>query len=93
MKTKTKLIMLELTGGIFGWVWIIASLAAIYFLAMAIFSDSPWSRVFWAFGVGVVAKWLAKGFRANQLRVASEAKPFAQTHTREQNIKGVNPPR
>ena len=70
METKTKLVWLELVGGILGWVWILASVAALYFLVVAIFSDSPWSRFFWAFGIGIVAKWIAKGFRDNQLRVA-----------------------
>jgi hypothetical protein len=47
---------------LFGWVWIIASLAFAYFLIAAIFFHSPWSRVGWAFGAGAGAKWLARGF-------------------------------
>ena len=74
MELRKKLVLLELIGGIFGWLWIIASLATLYFLVAAIFFDNPWSRVFWAFGTAVVAKWLAKGFRDNQLRVAFVAK-------------------
>lgn len=70
MELRTKLVWLELIGGIFGWVWIVASVAALYFLVVAIFFDSPWPRFFWMFGIGVVAKWLMKGFRDNQLRVA-----------------------
>ena len=85
MQTKTKLVLLELTGGIFGWVWIIASVAALYFLAVAVFSDSPWSRFFWAFSVSVIAKWLAKGFRDNQQRVTFEAKLIAEGYTPEQS--------
>lgn len=63
METKTKLVWLELVGGILGWVWILASVASLYFLVVAILSDNPWAPLFWTFGIGVVAKWLAKGFR------------------------------
>jgi hypothetical protein len=87
MQTKTKLALLELIGGIFGWVWIISFLAALYFLAMAIFSDGPWSRFFWAFGIGAVAKWLTRGLRDNQARVAFEAKLVAEGYTPEQAAK------
>jgi hypothetical protein len=38
MQLNYKLALLELIGGLFGWVWILASLAALYFLAMALFA-------------------------------------------------------
>lgn len=84
MESKTKLVWLELVGGILGWVWILASLAGLYFLAMAIFSDSPWSRFFLAIGVGAIAKWLATGFRDNQLRVAFVAEQMGTGLSREE---------
>jgi len=84
MELRTKLICLELLGGIFGWVWIVASVAALYFLVAAIFFDSPWSRFFWAFGIGVVGKWLAKVFRDNQLRVAFVAELMEKGLSREE---------
>ena len=74
METKTKLIWLELISGVFGWVWMLACVTALYFLVVAIFSDSPWSHFFWALGIGVVAEWLARGFRENQTRVDFVAK-------------------
>lgn len=87
MKTKTKLVWLELVGGIFGWIWIVASVVTLYFLVMAVFSDSPWSRFFWAFGVGAIAKWLASGFRDNQQRVAFEADLIAKGYSCEEAAK------
>jgi uncharacterized membrane protein len=39
MNTKSKLIILELIAGLFGWVWVIASIAMFYFLVMVVFSD------------------------------------------------------
>lgn len=72
MQTKIKLAILELIAGIFGWVWLISSLAGLYFFAMAIFFDGLWSQFFWAFGIGVIAKWLAKGFEANKKQIALE---------------------
>lgn len=87
METKTKLVWLELIGGILGWVWILASVASLYFLVVAIFFDSPWSHFFWVFGVGVVAKRLAKGFRDNQLRVAFVAGLMEKGLSREEASK------
>ncbi len=66
METKSKLAILELIAGLLGWVWIGASIAALYFLAMAVLSDGTWSRFFWALGAGVVAKWLARDFQDNK---------------------------
>jgi hypothetical protein len=73
MQTKVKLAWLELIAGLLGWIWILAAIALIYFLAVAIFGDSPWSYALWAFGIGAVAKWLARGFDDNKKRVAFEA--------------------
>ena len=87
MEAKAKLVWLELFAGILGWVWILAAVAALYFLAVAIFSDSPWSRFFWAFGIGAVAKWLARGFRDNQLRVAFVAELMGKGLSREEASK------
>jgi hypothetical protein len=42
MQLKYKLALLELIGGLFGWVWILAALAALYFLAMALFAGGSW---------------------------------------------------
>lgn len=87
METKTKLVWLELVGGILGWLWILASVVALYFLVMATFFDSPWPRFFWALGIGAVAKWLAKGFRDNQQRVAFQAELMAKGYSREEASK------
>lgn len=62
MKLITKLQILELIGGIFGWIWIIASLVAIYYFIVALFSDGSWMKFFIAMIVGVVCKGLCAGF-------------------------------
>ena len=64
-----------------------ASIAALYFLVMAAFSDSPWSRFFWALGISIVAKWLTRGFRDNQQRVAFKAELMAKGYSREEASK------
>ena len=74
MSTRIKLTLLELIAGIFGWIWIGASLAAIYFIAMTIFSNGLWSLFFWAIGISIFSKWLAEGFDNSKERVAYEAK-------------------
>ncbi|HEX3912714.1 MAG TPA: hypothetical protein VHW71_04340 [Steroidobacteraceae bacterium] len=81
MQTKTKMVWLELIGGLFGWAWIVASIAFIYFLVVAIFAAGPWSRVGWALGAGVIAKWLARGFNDHKTRVAFTANLVAQGYS------------
>jgi hypothetical protein len=76
--TMGKLMLLELVSGIFGWVWIIAGIAALVFLIWAIGFAGPWSRFFWAVGISVVAKWLAKAFMDTQIRVGFEAEKIAE---------------
>lgn len=84
METKTKLVWLEAVGGILGWVWILATVAAVYFLATALFFSSPWSRFFWALGISLIAKWLTRGFRDNQIRVGFVAELMAKGLSREE---------
>ena len=84
MQTNKKLAILELITGLFGWIWIIASIASLYYLAMVIFSDTPWSIFFWVFGVSIIAKWLAKGFQDSKNRVAYEAQLIAEGYTPEE---------
>jgi hypothetical protein len=81
MQVNIKLVILELVAGIFGWVWIIAGLAALYFLVMAIVANGPWSRCLWAIGVSGVGKWLLRGFEDNKRRVAFEADLISQGYT------------
>lgn len=73
MKTKAKLVILNLVTGLFGWAWIGAGLVAAYFLVNAIAFDGQWRHVIWAAVVAGVAKWLARGFMENQQRIAYES--------------------
>jgi len=56
MKTTTKLVILGLLGGIFSWLWVVASVAAIYFLYEVLAHDAPWSFLLWSVVAGLVAK-------------------------------------
>jgi hypothetical protein len=84
VKADTKLVVLESIGIACGFVWIVASLAALYFLVMAVFSDGAWSRFFWTLATGIVAQWLARSFRDNQIRVAFEADKVSKGSTPEE---------
>ncbi len=84
MKTISKLFILEFIAGTLGWVSIGASMASLYFLVMAIFTDSAWSLFFWTFGISVVAKWLTAGFVDNRNRVTYEAKLIADGYKAEE---------
>lgn len=89
MQTRSKLALLELVGGLFGWLWIIASIASIYFLVAALAFNGRWSNLFWAVGTGVVAKWLARGLNDHQKRVAYEAELVSRGLTPEGGPRGV----
>jgi hypothetical protein len=77
MSTKTKLAILELIAGAFGWGWMIAGGFAVYYLVMAVGFDGSWSSFIIALVIGGIAKWLAKGFEDNKRRVAFEANLMA----------------
>jgi hypothetical protein len=73
MLTRTKLVLLELIAGLFGWTWLIAGAFAIYFLIMALAFNGSWKPIIAAVLVGGIAKWLAKGFADHKNRVAIKA--------------------
>jgi hypothetical protein len=78
------LILAELATGLFGWLWIFASIAVIFFFFAALFHYAPWSRFFWSFGFSVVAKWLARGFHDTQGRIQFVADGIAAGLSREE---------
>lgn len=69
MNMRTVLVLLELLGGIFGWMWIAASIAAIYFLYGALANDDPWLYVLWSAVAGFGAKTVAVILNQNQRRL------------------------
>jgi membrane protein implicated in regulation of membrane protease activity len=78
MTTRSKLIILEAIGGLFGWVWIASSIIALVFVGLALFGEWSWWNVLYAVIVSIVAKWLLRGFLENQRRVAFEADMVSQ---------------
>lgn len=89
MQTKTKLIVLELLSGLLGWLWILAGLAAVYFLIAAVAFEGAWSRFFWAVGVSVIAKWLTRGVLDHKQRIALEANLVTEGYSPEEGSPGV----
>ena len=71
-------------GHLFAWVWMIGSLAAMYFLVTAIFFEGLWSNFFWGLGASIVGKWLSKGFMDNKDRVLREEALVAQGLSKEE---------
>ena len=78
MQVPRSAALFELLAGLFGWTWIIASLAFLCFLVSAIFWEGSWWNVLYAFLTGGVAKWLARGFEDNKRRVLFEAQMVAE---------------
>lgn len=66
---RTMFLLLELLGGIFGWIWIGGSIAVVYFLYGALADDGPWLYVLWSAVVGFVAKTIAVVLNENQRRL------------------------
>ena len=71
MKSKAATIYAGI-GYLFAWVWMIGSIAAIYFFVAAIFFDGVWSNFFWGLGASIIGKWLSKGFMDSKDRVLRE---------------------
>lgn len=69
MKNSTARIILELLGGLFGWIWIGASIASLYFSYGALANDAPWSSLLWSVGIGLFAKQVAVVLNGNQQRL------------------------
>ena len=84
MKTHTKLVWLELIGGIFGLIWIGASIIAIILVILALGFGWSWWNVLWAAAVGIVAKLLLRGFMDSQRRVSYEASLMEQGISKEE---------
>lgn len=49
-------------GHLFSWVWVLAGLSSLYFLAIAVLSDGKWSHFFLAVVVSFIAKGAARSF-------------------------------
>jgi hypothetical protein len=73
MQNKTTLVLLELTWGLLGWVWLAASAASLYFLVAALAFHGPWLRFWWTIGLSVLAKALATVFRNIQAHLSQQA--------------------
>ena len=54
-ETTVKLVILELFARFFGWMWIGAAMASVYFLYEVFAKVTPWFYVVWSFGAGLVA--------------------------------------
>jgi hypothetical protein len=84
MTTRSKLALLNLIGALLGWAWILASIAAGYFLIAAIAFHQPWTGFVWAIGTGAIANCLARGFLENEARIAFEADLVATGYSPEE---------
>ncbi len=78
MQVPRSAVLFELLAGLFGWAWIIASVALLYFLVSASFWEGSWWNVLYAFLTGALAKWMARGFEDNKRRVLFVAQMVAQ---------------
>ena len=84
IKITTKLLVLELLGGIFELIWFGAAIAAVYFLYGALANDAPWSGLLWPIGVGFIAKYFATAMNRNEQRVAYIEQLMERGYTRTQ---------
>ena len=69
MKTRIKLITLELLGGMFDLIWICASIVLVYFLYGVLANDAPWLYLSWSLAIGFIAKQIAAALKGNKQRI------------------------
>lgn len=83
MSKRRQLVVFELMSGLLGWVWIGANLSTVGFVAMALVYGWSWWNVLYAFIIGALAKWLARGFIDNKRRVLFEEHMIREGMTKE----------
>jgi hypothetical protein len=69
VKTRPKLIALELLGAMFNLIWIGALLVLVYFLYGAFTKGTPWPYLGWSLAVVVIAKQIAAVLKNKEQRV------------------------
>lgn len=69
MKKSIVIIVLEFLGGLFGWIWIGASAASLFFLYGSLANGAPWLPLLWSVGIGLIAKQIAAVLKNNQQRL------------------------
>jgi hypothetical protein len=84
MKTRTKLIALELLGGIFDLLWIGASGAFVYFLYWALIRGELWPYLGWSVAIGVIAQQIAAALKDKKQLVDYLAQLTERGYEREE---------
>ena len=56
-------------GSLFGWIWIGAAIASVYFLYGALANEAPVHYLLWSIGAGFLAKNLAAAFKSSKEKV------------------------
>lgn len=70
MKTRYKLVILDLVGGACSCVWILAAIASIYFLYGVLATGQAWSSLLWPIASGLVAKQFSSVLRKRRRRLS-----------------------
>ena len=52
----------------FGWIWIGAAIASVYFLYGALAGTGPWTKLPWSIGAALIAKYFAGVLHRNKQR-------------------------
>ena len=86
MKIRTEITLSGTIAGIFGWLWLLSGPVATYFLASKLFMMAL-GRLFLALATSIIAKWLAKGFDDNRVRIQYEDQLIQQGLTAEDAAK------
>ena len=63
----------EAMSGAFGWVWISASIGAIWLIIAAFFLDGSWWEFGYAVLIGTLSKGIAKSFHQSKLEDMQQA--------------------
>lgn len=75
MRAITKLMVRELIGGVFSWIWIVASLGTVYFFVQLVFFDGNWINFVLAMGVGLIGNLLWRAIQKTENNVVPVSIP------------------
>ena len=67
--------------GLFGWIWVGATIATAYFLYGALANDAPWSNLIWSAGISFIAKCLSVAFNDQRMKVDYVDQLIERGHT------------
>lgn len=85
MNNQKKLVVLKLLSGLFGSIWIIVSLSAVYFFVATIAFNGTWALFFWVFCISAITKRITSIIEHSQMNFSIDFEDSPETTVAEYN--------